>query len=172
MQVELKTVYTAENLLKVSKFMASRRKLMWILMAIATLFVSFCFTIVAVFGEADSTIWTCMIATVAIDALYLFFYFVYPLISVKKAKNRDLAVTYRFGEEEICISAKNEYIDEVSTVKYSIMTKAYKRGKDLFIFDTVRRVFYVDLTDADSKDLVILRELFLKHFGEKKIIWE
>ncbi len=172
MQVEIKTVYTKENLLKVAGFMAAKRSFLWILMAVATLLVFFCFAIVAVFGELDRTIWTCLIMVAVIDLLYLFFYLVYPRLTVNKAKNRDLAVTYVFCEEEIRIKAKNEYIDESSIVKYSVMSKVHKKGSDLYIFDTMRRIFYVDLSGAESKDLVILRELLEKHFGNKKIIWE
>ncbi len=172
MQVEIRTVYTEEALLKAIRFSMDKKKRMGIYLGICTILVALSFLLVFLMGEVDSTMWICLGSIIFLDLLSLFMYVVYPRMMVKKAKNKNLSITFTFTDENIGISAKNEYMEENSSMKYSVMAKVHKQGNDLFIFDTMKHVYFIDLSEAEGKDVVILKELIERNFDKKKIIWE
>ncbi|MBE6588259.1 MAG: YcxB family protein [Ruminococcaceae bacterium] len=171
MSVNVNTVYSKERLLRFTKFVLAGKKPLWILMGICTLIVYSCFAVVEILGDADSTIWLCLILITLLDIIYLVFYLVVPRFTVNKAKNLDMTVSFEFTEENIRIHAQNELIKEEMTVKYATVTKVARMDNDVYLYSGPHQAFIVDISELSGKDITYIRSLLEKSVPQKKFKW-
>ncbi len=172
MPINITTVYTKERLLQFSKVIASMKKLFWIFMALCTVFVigvgAFAWMLS---NEMSLDIMICIISIIVLDTIYLFFYVIWPHITVGKAKNLNTVVKYAFEEDSFRTEAVNAYSNEKATVQYSILNKIVKTDDNLYLFISSHQAYIVDLEPLSAEQTDILKGLLESKISPKKIKW-
>ncbi|MBQ8496638.1 MAG: YcxB family protein [Clostridia bacterium] len=171
MPIEVTTVYTKECLLRYQKYFISRRKAFWIILAVMEVFalgVSLCNGIL--WGDF-SLLLRGLLLLFLIDAVYIFNYVIYPRISVNKAKNLNAQVRFSFEEECFHMYSSNALFEENSTIQYTMPTKIYKKGNDLYIFIAQRSAYIADLSSLSDGEKEALRTLLQPNFKPKNFKW-
>lgn len=156
MPVEVTTVYTKERMLRYSKFVAASKKAFWIIMIICTVVCAGCVAFTAAVDALSIEMLMYGAIVLAMDILYVFMYLILPRITVKKAKNLNTTIIYCFEEDCFKISASNDYAQETSTVKYSLISKVGRRDNDLYLFISKNQAYIVDLSEISDEKADIL----------------
>ena len=176
MQVEIKTVYTKDAILKAVLYPIEDKKRKGINMAIMTAVAAAYLISLLVLDRLSTFIGVLFIGMLAFDLIYAYLYVIYPRIllnKISKTNGRNYSITYVFTEEHIRIAAINDTIKENAFMQYPEIAKVHKKGNDLYLFDAVKKhICFIDLSGAESKDIAILRELFEGNIDNNKFIWE
>lgn len=171
MQVSVSTVYTKERLLRFSNYLAVSKKFIWLFMGICTSLILSFVAFLAVVDAISFTIAMCTFAIIALDVLYIFMSFVYPKLTVNKAKNLGARIDYTFTEEGIHIKAYGSLFTEESTLKYSYLSKIGYKAGDIYLFFNPTHAFVVDISGLSLEDISIIRSFISRSLPENKIKW-
>ena len=171
MPIELKTVYTKDRLLKFYKVVAASKKWFWILMTICSLLVISASVFLAIVDELTSTTIAGLIFIVAMDITYIILYFV-SRFSIKKSKILNTVIDYTFDTDTITSHSVNSYLDETSTVKYSLIFKVIKKDYELYLFTARNSAMLVDISSLSSDQIALLKNTIESQIASKKINWK
>ncbi|MBQ4066185.1 MAG: hypothetical protein IJD22_00950 [Clostridia bacterium] len=171
MTVRLETVYTRERLLGLNSYAMKQKWPLWLFYAFLNLMIILSATIVAVFGEMDSTFITYLIMTVFFDFFIVFMYFIYPGISSAHKRAVGMRIEAEFTEECAVFHAKNDLVDEVTRYSYTGFLKLGKKGNDIYLYVEPHRAIIVDISKAEGRELVWLKEKLSSSIAEKKFKW-
>ena len=172
MPIELKTVYTKDRLLKFYKVVAASKKWFWILMTICSLLVISASVFLAIVDELTSTTIAGLIFIVAMDITYIILYFVAPHFTINKSKILNTVIDYSFDSDTVTSHAVNSYINETSTIKYSVIFKVIKKDYDLYLFTARNRAMLVDISSLSSDQIALLKNTIESQIASKKINWK
>ncbi|MBO5907859.1 MAG: YcxB family protein [Clostridia bacterium] len=149
------------------------KKLTLFTLAIADFAIALEFILFLTLGwNLPSVAYTVLVVTVAIDFFYLFIYFIAPRISLKKNKALGSVIEYSFSETTFTVKAKNKYIDESSTLRYSSIEKIGNDKKYLYLFIASSTAYIVDLSGISREEALMLRDKISSFVDPKKIKWK
>lgn len=171
MPIELKTVYTKDRLLKFNKVVAASKKWFWILMIICSLLVISASVFLAIVDELTSTTIAGLIFIVAMDITYIILYFA-SRVSIKKSKILNTVIDYTFDTDTITSHSVNSYLDETSTVKYSLIFKVIKKDYELYLFTARNSAMLVDISSLSSDQIALLKNTIESQIASKRINWK
>lgn len=172
MPIELKTVYTKDRLLKFYKVVAASKKWFWILMTICSLLVISASVFLAIVDELTSTTIAGLIFIVAMDITYIILYFVAPHFTINKSKILNMVIDYTFDTDTITSHSVNSYLDETSTVKYSLIFKVIKKDYELYLYTARNSAMLVDISSLSSDQIALLKNTIESQIASKKINWK
>ena len=133
MPIQVTTVYTKERLLRFNNFVVRSKGWMWILMAACTLIVGAAYGLLLSLGERDRMVEWGFFFILFLDLFYFSMTVLLPRFTVKKAKNLDTSVQYAFDVDAFFAEAKNQYVDEKTTVKYTMLKRVVCRDGELYL---------------------------------------
>ena len=171
MSVKTSTVYTKERLLRFSNFALSAKKHFWIIMAIFSLICIAMFIFSAVMGILSDTVVMCTVVILLLDILWVFMTFIFPRLTVNKAKNLNASVEYTFGPESIHIKSEGNLFSEESTLKYNFLSKVMRNGNDVYIFFNANQAYVVDISSLSSEEIDTIKGYLSQSIPKKKIKW-
>ena len=173
MELKIKSLYDKKAILDLNVYvLKSKKVLLWII-AIANILV---LGEIIIFGALALTlpenVYAISAALGVIDFFYIFLYAIAPRISMKKNKALGTLIEYCFYDTEFTIKAKNRFIDEFSTVKYSRIEKVGRYKKYLYLFIAANTAYIVDISGMSADDKLALRQKLSVYVGAKKVKWE
>ena len=171
MPMEIQTVYTKERLLRFYRFTAMRRKWMLVLMVVATVIVGLSCLLILALGEPLGRCGFYLAMILLLDGLYLFMTFVLPHLTVRKAKNLNTVVKYSFEIDSFTAEAKNDYVDEKTTVRYALIQKGIACGNELYLMVNFMTAYVVDLSSLSQEDTLWLKNILETNLSSKKVRW-
>ena len=171
MPIEATTVYTPECLLRYQNYLIASKKILHIICALAMGSIVMVMLLnIILWGDFS------IVSRVAISAVlylfYIFFSFIYPRLSVRKANNLHTKVRFIFEEEQFLLQVSNEKGSESASYQYSILTKVGKKGNDLYLFIAPQRAYIVDLSDVPEEKQIILHDFLQTKFKRRNFKWK
>ena len=138
------TVYDRERLLRFNTFYLLRKRVIWIIMAISTLLVTFAFSWQAALGSYPQTVVLCFVLVWVIDIFYIVFYLVLPRFTIKKARSLNAHIEYTFDEYFFKLESDALMQKNAPGIPYSAVEKMMQSKQDIYIFLTGKQCFIVD----------------------------
>ena len=171
MPIQVTTVYTKEKLRAFIKYAASTKKVFWCIMIICSLLMIALLVLSALLDILSTTLILCAVYLGFIDLVYIFALYLLPRMTLKKSKQLNMVVEYAFSEDSFEMHAHSDYIDDTSTVKYTVLHKAAKKGAALYLYPTRAQAFIVDLTSLSEDEIALLRNILSTHLKPRRLKW-
>ena len=171
MPIQVTTVYTKERLLRFNAFVAKAKWWMWLLLGICTLIVAAAWGLMLSLGEQDTSVTGAFIAILFLDLFYVLLAVVIPRFTVKKAKNLDTSIQYAFDVDSFTAEAQNQYVDEKTTVKYTMIKRAIHSDGELYLMISSINAYVVDVSTLSREDALLLRQLLEEKLTKKRVKW-
>ena len=169
MPINTKTVYTREALLRFNNYIVFSKKFLWCSMLISTLIIYASFAVFNfLFGDASDFLFFLIFIT-AFDALFVFVYFVLPILTVKKAKNLNSTIDYTFYDTHIEIKASTAYSDEAARINYTLLKKAVLKRSVLYLMISAHQGYIVDISKLSRGQSEALIGALMKNLGTKNV---
>ena len=171
MPIHITTVYTKERLRAFINYSAASKKLFWSIMVVCTVLMVALLVFAATWNILSTSLIMCAFYLVLIDLIYLFAFLILPRITLKKSKQLNTVIEYAFAENSFEMHAHSDYMDDTSTIKYTALHKAAKKGSFLYLYPNRTQAFIVDLTSVSEEQVAILKDILELHFKPQKIKW-
>ena len=171
MPIQVTTVYTKEKLRAFIKYSAASKKVFWSIMIICSLLMIALLTLSALLDILSTTLILCAVYLTFIDLVYILAFFILPHMSLKKSKQLNMVVKYAFSEDSFEMHAHSDYLDDTSTVKYTVLHKAAKKGSTLYLYPTRAQAFIVDLTVLSDEEIALLKDILSTHLKPRRLKW-
>ena len=171
MSVPVKTVYSKDVLLRYHFYLMASKKWFWSVMICATLIVLGYNIYLSVFSFYHIVAGYSLAMVISVDLIYCFCYLILPFFLIGKKKNLDLEVSYLFESDGLKISAKGQYVNETSELKYGALKKIGKKGDRLYLFVAYQEAFLVDLKGVSPEEIESLKNILYENVPLKKIKW-
>ena len=172
MPIQVTTVYTKERLLRFNNFVVRSKGWMWILMAACTLIVGAAYGLLLSLGERDRMVEWGFFFILFLDLFYFSMTVLLPRFTVKKAKNLDTSVQYAFDVDAFFAEAKNQYVDEKTTVKYTMLKRVVCRDGELYLLISSVNAYIVDVSALSHEDALLLKRILEEKLTPKRVKWE
>ena len=173
MELKIKTLYDKKAILNLNIYVLKTKKVLLWAVGISHFMILAEILLFAFAGTNLPSITYPVLAVLALmDLFYIFLYFIAPRISIKKNKAMNTVLEYCFYDSEFTIKAKNRYIDEFSTVKYSRIERVGRYKKYLYLFIAANTAYVVDISGVSAEDKLALRQKISFYVSPKKIKWE
>ena len=172
MPIHTTTVYTKERLTAFIKYSAASKKFLWIIMSICNALMAALLVLSVTLDILSNDLIIYAAYLVFIDLLYIFAVYLLPRLMLKKSKQLNTVVEYAFSEESFEIHAHSDYIDDISTVKYTVLHKAAKKGLTLYLYPTRAQAFIVDLSPLSEEQISLLKNILSKNFKPRRLKWQ
>lgn len=144
MRFSASTVYSYKRLLEFSDYTCLKKKWIWIIMAIATVIVTICFSLQFSLIGYDSTLTISFCAIVIIDVLYTFMCFGLPRITLKKSPALDAEIRFEFHENFYKIEATMPSGNELSQLNYTALKKIEETKNNIYLYVSQNQAYIVD----------------------------
>ncbi len=171
MPINVTTVYTKERLIRFNDYIATSKKILWVLVALVTFYIVTEFFRAAVHGVLTPLKTMCFIWIVVMDLVYIFMSFVLPRIKINKSPTLGLVINYTFDVDTYTSKVSNVLIKEESTMDYSTIFKIVKNGEDLYLMVNRYRGVVVDLSQLTGEQKSLLKEAIQAKIEPKKFKW-
>ena len=172
MDIKVKTLYDRKTLLDFNSYYVMKKAvLMWVIAISNVLIIAEWITLLALSADIGKVMYVISALILAIDVFYFFLYFILPRTSVKKNKLLGTVLNYNFRDGGFFVKAKNKYIDEELTIRYSEIVEVGRGKRDLYLFLAANQAYIVDLTEVSAEDKAALKEKLLIYVSAKKIKW-
>lgn len=144
MNFSVTTIYKYDRLLGFNFFLASRKRLLWIMLALLTaLFTSMLISNLC-FGNFSSQLLVYVIVMWCLSLVFLGRYFILPRFTMKRAPGLDMKIKYEFDENGFVISVNKNGALQKATHKYSHILKVMQSKTDIYLFTTKVQCFIID----------------------------
>ena len=171
MPIQVSTVYSKERLLRFNSYVVGSKKAMWVLMAVCTVVVCGGYALLAVLDAVSDMVRFCLVLILAMDAVFIVCSLLLPRLTIRKAKNLDLVIHYTFEMGSFHLEAANAYANESSTLQYAMLTKAAKRGDELYLFLSRIQAYIVDLSQLSPEQTRELKRILETSMEPRKLRW-
>ena len=171
MPIHITTIYTKERLRAFINYSAASKKFFWIIMVACTVLMAALLVFAATWNILSTSLIMCAFYLVLIDLIYLFAFLILPRITLKKSKQLNTVVEYAFTENSFEMHAHSDYMDDTSTIKYTALHKATKKGPFLYLYPNRTQAFIVDLTSVSEEQIALLKDILSAQFTPRKLKW-
>ena len=171
MPLTISTRYTEERLLRFNRYVLRTKWPVWVILGVCSLIFLACCGLLALLNAMDLTMWLLLAAVLFIDAFYLVMTLLVTPLTVKKAKNINIAVTYTFTADSVATNAENELVSEQQTLKYSVFRRVTRVGNELYLFISRQQALIVDLSSLDGAALTNLGAVLAAAVDPQKLRW-
>lgn len=171
MPIHVTTVYTKKALTDFIKYSAASKKIFWAIIIICNILLLGDVALAAVLHLLSTTLILCSALLVWIDLVYIFAFLILPRLTLKKSKQLNTVVEYAFSEDSFEMHAKNDYIDDSTTAKYTALYKIGKKGAALYLYISRSQAFIADLSSLTEDQIALLKTALESNLPAKKIKW-
>ena len=144
MKFSANTAYTFDRLIRFSNYTCTRKKFMWITIAIATAIVTLTFVLQFLLLGYDIVFTWSFFGMIFFDAICLLMCFVFPRITLKKSPALDAQIHYEFYDDVFKISAELIGGKESSELSYNVIKKIEYTKNDIYLFIDQNQAYIVE----------------------------